>query len=165
MAFSFNWAGLTAPQVSMGKEVDLNEIGKNIGTGLRGYRNREAAEEFAKKIDEYRKGRGAKLQRAKEIRARIAQLEEENKQLAALIAQNEGGEAVEQSSPELPPMDPKSYELMMFDPTTASLEDTKKIQGYLWGDNSAEVDGKWGPKSQAKWDEWYNNQRYFQFGG
>lgn len=164
MAFSFNWAGLTAPQVSMGKEVDLNEIGKNLGSGLRGYRNREAAEEFAKKIDEYRNIRGGNLQRANEIRARIAELEDENKQLASLVTPNEGGEAVEQSS-ELPPMDPKDYELMMFDPSSASTEDTKKIQGYLWGDNTAEIDGKWGPKSQAKWDEWYNNQRYFRFGG
>jgi hypothetical protein len=164
MAFSFNWAGLTAPQVSMGKEVDLNEIGKNLGSGLRGYRNREASEEFAKKIDEYRNIRGGNLQRANEIRARIAELEEENKQLATLVTPNEVGEPVEQS-PNLPPMDPKDYELLMFDPTTASKEDTKKVQGYLWGDNTSEIDGNWGPKSQAKWDEWYNNQRYFQFGG
>lgn len=164
MAFSFNWAGLTAPQVSMGKEVDLNEIGKNLGSGLRGYRNREAAEDFAKKIDEYRSIRGGNLQRANEIRARIAELEDENKQLASLVTPNEGGEDVTQST-KLPPMDPKDYELLMFDPTTASKEDTKKVQGYLWGDNTSEIDGKWGPKSQAKWDEWYNNQRYFQFGG
>lgn len=82
MAFSFNWAGLTAPRVDPIKdEVDMNRVGENLGKGLRGYRTREGWKEYA---DMIRGAQGAPSEIA-DIEAEIARLQDRNAELQALM--------------------------------------------------------------------------------
>lgn len=163
MAFSFNWAGLTAPQVSLGQEADLNVVGKNLGTALRGYRNREAAEEYADKIDAYRTGRGAKDSRVEQIKAEIARLESENKQLESLLGETPPPLQFKPSV--VSEEDVKNFELSTFNPddayqkfitgksTPEDIELAKKIQTYL----NVDADGKFGKNSLAAYNAWLNS--------
>lgn len=163
MAFSFNWAGLQAPQVSLGKEADMNEVGKNLGTALRGYRNRVAAEEYADKIDAYRNGRGAKDPRVEQIKAEIARLENENKQLESLLVETPTPYHFKPSV--VTEEDVKNFELSTFNPddayqkfitgknTPEDIELAKKIQTYL----NVDADGKFGKNSLAAYNTWLNS--------
>lgn len=163
MAFSFNWAGLQAPQVSLGKEADMNEVGKNLGTALRGYRNRVAAEEYADKIDAYRNGRGAKDSRVAEIKAEIARLENENEQLESLLVETPHQYQFKPSV--VTPEDVKNFDLSTFNPddayqkfitgknTPEDIELAKKIQTYL----NVDADGKFGKNSLAAYNAWLNS--------
>ena len=152
MAFSFNWAGLQAPQVSLGQEADLDAVGANLGKALRGYRNREAAEEYADKIKQYRMGRNAsdagRADRISQIKQEIARLETENAQLK---------EAMAASVPQVNEEDYVPYgtmEAWLFDPNNTNEEEIRSVQNTIWGDNSNEVDGKWGPRSTAQLAKW-----------
>lgn len=79
MAFSFNWAGLSIPTVDrIENEVDMDAVGRNLGTAMRGYQNRRAAAEYADMIA------GAPMQddpRIAAIEAEIHRLESRNAEL------------------------------------------------------------------------------------
>lgn len=151
MAFSFNWAGLQAPRMDPIKdEVDLNAMGAAVGKGLRGYRDRVAAEGYADALDRYRKAgaadKAAAGKRAQEIIAEIGRLEQENSQLAAVIETPE-------PAPEQEPVQP-----VVFDPAGATPEQIKEIQGLI----GTKADGVWGPKSQAAYDLFTSNVNKFR---
>lgn len=153
MAFSFNWAGLVAPQVSPIKdELDLNAMGAALGKGLRGYRNRVAAEEYADALDRYRQAgaadKAAAGKRAQEILAEIGRLEQENSQLAAVIETPEQAQVQE----------PEPPQPVVFDPAGATPEQIKEIQGLI----GTKADGVWGPKSQAAYDLFTSNVNKFR---
>ena len=167
MAFSFNWAGLVAPQVNPIKdEVDLNAMGQALGKGLRGYRMRTAANEYADAIDRYRKGAQgdnvASAQRIKEIEAEIQNLRNENAQIDSMLAPKQveiesvtrGPEAAaaaeeyarqEAAYENFDPNNPKAYD-----------KDTiKAVQSFI-GVPEADIDGLWGTQSQEYWDKFRN---------
>lgn len=82
MAFSFNWAGLTAPRVdTIRDDVDMIKVGDNLGKALRGHKTREGWEEYA---DMIRGAQGAPSEIA-EIEAEIARLQDRNAELQALM--------------------------------------------------------------------------------
>ena len=82
MAFSFNWAGLTAPRVDpIRDDVDMIKVGDNLGKALRGHKTREGWEEYA---DMIRGAQGAPSEIA-EIEAEIARLQDRNAELQALM--------------------------------------------------------------------------------
>lgn len=156
MAFSFNWAGLTAPSVDPIKdEVDLKAMGQSLGKGLRGYRERTAAAEYADAIDRYRKGAQgnnmADAQRVKEIQAEIQRLRNENAQIDSVLGQA-GAQQVE-TEVATRPVD-TDYERQLatinrFDPSRVkdfSKDEIKDVQSFI-GLSGNDVDGVWGPQS------------------
>lgn len=151
MAFSFNWAGLQVPQATFTKAVDDPEFGANLGRAARGYENRAAAKEYARKIDQFRNGRVAaasdKASRIAAIKAEIARLESEN----ASIEQKLNVQPTQQESE--PAWSPTEEEMkaLMFDPETASKEDIMAMQKLV----GAQADGMWGPTSNAAYTAKY----------
>lgn len=82
MAFSFNWAGLTAPRVDpIRDDVDTIKVGDNLGKALRGHNTREGWEEYA---DMIRGAQGAHDE-ITAIEAEIARLQDRNAELQALM--------------------------------------------------------------------------------
>lgn len=151
MAFSFNWAGLSVPQVNVTQPAVTNEDFRAMGTAARGYKNRQAASEFANKIDNYRRGifadKQANQKRIAEIEAEIARLEQENAQLSA-VSQVTQAESEHESA--WMPTD-EEYNAIMFDPETATAEQIKAMQIAI----GATPDGQWGPNSQSAYDTKY----------
>lgn len=151
MAFSFNWAGLSVPQVNVTQPAVTNEDFRAMGVAARGYKNRQAASEFANKIDNYRRGifadKQANQKRIAEIEAEIARLEQENAQLSEVpqVTQTE----TEHDSAWMPTEE--EYNAIMFDPETANAEQIKAMQIAV----GATPDGKWGPKSESAYDAKY----------
>lgn len=170
MAFSFNWAGLVAPQVNPIKdEVDLNAMGQALGKGLRGYRMRTAAAEYADAIDRYRKGAQgdnmADAQRVKEIQTEIQKLRNENAQIDSMLGQA-GSQQVEVASVTRGPEATAAAEEYArqeaayegFDPKNPKAYDKdtiKAVQSFI-GVPEADVDGIWGTQSQEYWDKFRN---------
>lgn len=167
MAFSFNWAGLTAPRVDPIKdEVDLNAMGQSLGKGLRGYRERTAAAEYADAIDRYRKGAHgnnmADAQRVKEIEAEIQRLRNENAQIDSMLAPQQ----VEVETVTREPVDTAAAEeyarqeaaYMGFDPKNPKAYDKdtiKAVQAFI-GVPEEDIDGLWGKQSQGYYDKFRN---------
>ena len=164
MAFSFNWAGLRVPQATFTKAVDDPEFGANLGRAARGYENRQAAKEYARKIDQFRNGRVAdasdKASRIAAIKAEIAKLESEN----ASIEQKLNVQPTQQESE--PAWSPTEEEMkaLMFDPDTASKEDIISMQQILknagydlgtYGPNRNGIDGSWGKASIKAFEDKY----------
>ena len=117
MAFQFNWAGLQAPAVTIPQQPNMSEAGKALGTAARGYKDRVAAEDYADMIDAYNTGRRERTSaRAAEIRAEIARLEEQNRQLMQMMAPQQVEVPVEQPS------------LALVDPSQASVEFQQQYQ-------------------------------------
>lgn len=82
MAFSFNWAGLSIPEMNPIKdEVDMNKVGENLGKALRGHKIREGWEEYADMI----RGAQGTSDEIAAIEAEIAQLQRRNAELQDLI--------------------------------------------------------------------------------
>ena len=170
MAFSFNWAGLVAPQVNPIKdEVDLNAMGQALGKGLRGYRQRTAAAEYADAIDRYRKSAQgdnmADAQRVKEIQTEIQKLRNENAQIDSMLGQA-GSQQVEVASVTRGPeataaaeeyaRQEAAYE--SFDPTNPKAYDPetiKAVQAFI-GVPEGSIDGQWGKQSQGYYDKFRN---------
>lgn len=79
MAFSFNWAGVTVPQAQ--KAADRTQmtldLGKDLGSAVRGYKVDQANKEYASMLDEY----GTSGNRIAEIEKQIAELEAANAEL------------------------------------------------------------------------------------
>lgn len=163
MGFSFNWAGLTIPQVNLTEPAVKSEDFAALGKAARGYKNREAAKEYARKIDNYRRGIFADQQgnkaRIAEIEAEIARLEQENAQLSAVP---------EPSQQELLfdpiPLTAEEEFALNFDPATASPEDIIKMQTTLknagydlgnFGPNHDGIDGDWGGLSKTAFADKY----------
>lgn len=173
MSFQFNWAGLNVPTVNMGQEVDMNRIGENLGKGLRGYRNREAADEYARKIDAYRNrniaDRQGEASEIEKIQAEIARLQQENAQID--LALGNAGQAVDDGPAsssvrvgDLYDEDPVLQKFLAFDPQQAlytnkanpyTKDEIKEIQRYI-GMPESEVDGVWGPGSQGYYQKFIN---------
>lgn len=110
MAFQFNWAGLQAPAVTIPQQPNMSEAGKALGIAARGYKDRVAAEDYADMIDAYNTGRRERTSaRAAEIRAEIARLEEQNRQLMQMMA-------------------PQQPSLALVDPSQASVEFQQQYQ-------------------------------------
>lgn len=170
MAFSFNWAGLTAPRVDPIKdEVDLNAMGQALGKGLRGYRMRTAAAEYADAIDRYRKGAQgnnmADAQRVKEIQTEIQKLRNENAQIDSMLGQI-GPQQVEVASVTRDPEAVAAAEEYArqeaayegFDPKNPKAYDKdtiKAVQSFI-GVPEADIDGIWGTQSQGYYDKFRN---------
>lgn len=164
MAFSFNWAGLRVPQATFTKAVDDPEFGANLGRAARGYENRQAAKEYARKIDQFRKGRAAesadKASRIAAIKAEIAKLESENESIEkALNVQP----TTQESEPAWSPTE-EEMKALMFDPDTASKEDIISMQQILknagydlgtYGPNRNGIDGSWGKASIKAFEDKY----------
>lgn len=168
MAFSFNWAGLTAPRVDPIKdEVDLNAMGQALGKGLRGYRNRVAAEEYADAIDRYRKGTAADdaadRKRISAIQQELERLNQENAYIDSILKEA-GPQPTEMSVVErADTIDPEyARQLDLFErfdpknPKAYSMDDIKAVQSFI-GVPEADIDGKWGPQSQGYWDNFTRN--------
>lgn len=154
MAFSFNWAGVTAPQVPAYKDPVAPEDFAALGKALRGYQNREAAKDYAKLIEKFRTDREASgtanANRIAEIKSEISRLKQENAMLEGSI-NGEAQKAADRYSGMVPLSEafkPDELEAMVFDPATASPEDIKKMQQYV----GVKADGDWGQQSQAAFD-------------
>lgn len=117
MSFSFNWAGLQAPKVDIPQTHDFSEAGKALGTALRGYRDRSAAEDYADMVDAYNTGRKERnSSRAAEIRAEIARLEQQNAQLMQMM------------QPVAQPVQQEQPSLAIVDPSQASVDFQRQYQ-------------------------------------
>jgi murein L,D-transpeptidase YcbB/YkuD len=175
MAFSFNWAGLNVPSVNYVNSMDP-EYGKNLGLAARGFKNRMAASDFAKKIDAYRQAQNAKAgtnsNRIKEIEAEIAELNRQNQEIMATPDQQEvqpQGESsaiadLVQSIENAPRISGEEYDAAMFEPSIANKDEIIEMQRRV-GTNP---DGLWGRKSQAAFDKKYGDMlKHFvlEFGG
>ena len=165
MAFSFNWAGLQVPQAKFTKAIEDEEFGKNLGLAARGYENRQAAKEYARKIDQFRQGRAAdasdKASRIAAIKAEIAKLETENesieKKLNAPLPQQM------ETEPAWAPTE-EEWNALMFDPESASKEQIISMQQILknagydlgtYGPNRDGIDGSWGKASIKAFNDKY----------
>lgn len=155
MAFSFNWSGLTIPTINPIKpEVDMNQVGKDLGRGVRGWQDRKASDEYADLIDEYMANEEdadyADDQEIAEIEAEIERLEMENAQLQ---------QVVDAKAPVEEPGGPQANEMLVynwassFDPKTASVDQIKQMQTLV----GTTPDGKWGPKSSAAYQTYMNS--------
>lgn len=166
MAFSFNWAGLQVPQAKFTKAIEDEEFGANLGRAARGYENRQAAKEYARKIDQFRKGRTAessdKANRIAAIKAEIAKLESEN----ADIEKKLNVPQTQQESVSEPAWSPTEEELqaLIFDPELATKEDIITMQQILknagydlgtYGPNRDGIDGSWGKASIKAFEDKY----------
>lgn len=179
MAFSFNWAGLRVPQATFTKAVDDPEFGANLGRAARGYENRQAAKEYARKIDQFRKGRAAdtsdNASRIAAIKAEIAKLESENANIDEMLGETSGQteQTVQPNGGSIynvPGTDKQieqynnlidtngyitgdQYDAIMFDPEVADTARIKAMQKLI----GVKDDGKWGPKSQLAFTNKYGN--------
>ena len=178
MAFSFNWAGLQMPQATFTKAVDDPEFGANLGRAARGYENRAAANEYARKIDQFRNGRAAEssdnASRIASIKAEIAKLESENANIDEMLGEVSTNEQPVQpnggSIYNVPGTDKQieqynnlidtngyitgdQYDAIMFDPEVADTARIKAMQKLI----GVKDDGKWGPKSQLAFTNKYGN--------
>lgn len=162
MAFSFNWAGLSVPQVNVTQPAITSEDFRAMGTAARGYKNRQAASEFADKIDNYRRGifadKQANQKRIAEIEAEIARLEQENAQLSAVSQQPNPGQNIQgiTTDPSVRNAEngwvtPDEYDAILFDPNKANEEQIKLMQQAL----GVTADGDWGGESQSAYDKKY----------
>lgn len=162
MAFSFNWAGLSMPQVNVTQPAVTNEDFRAMGVAARDYKNRQAASEFANKIDNYRRGIFADQQgnqkRIAEIEAEIARLEQENAQLSAVPQQPNPGQNIQgiTTDPSVRNAEngwvtPDEYDAIMFDPDNANEEQIKLMQQAL----GVKDDGIWGEKSKMAFNKKY----------
>lgn len=157
MSFSFNWAGLNMPSVSFNKAVDDQDFGKNLGLAARGFDNRQAAKDYADKIDTFRMSQNAKAMsdktRVENIKAEIARLVKENEAIDAQLAQAvptqpQNPYAVPQEDPEYTE---EELQAVSFNPDTATRDQIKAMQRIV----GTTPDGAWGPKSRAAWDAKY----------
>lgn len=177
MAFSFNWAGLTIPQMNpIRDEVDLNAMGQALGKGLRGYRQRTAANEYADAIDRYRKGaygdNVADSQRIRDIEDEIQRLRGENAQIDSMLGQASQQQQQQSVGPEEIAQEMKDFDTdaeaaeyarqaALFDgfdpknPKAYTKDDIKAVQAFI-GVPEADIDGIWGTQSQEYWDNFKN---------
>lgn len=86
MAFSFNWAGMSVPQVNAydGTENAMRDA-SNAALAARGFERRAADTEYAKMLE---KG-GNAASRISEIESRIKELKARNDEIRALLASME----------------------------------------------------------------------------
>lgn len=155
MAFSFNWAGLSIPTVNrIENEVDMGEVGRNLGTAMRGYQNRRAADDYADLIDKYRNGASADTGRAEQIRAEIARLEAENAHLADFIGSYREPQGPAIYEPELGELQPINGGNPSNPFTAGAPVDTVMRTQEAIGTGA---DGKWGPKSRKAYDQFMIN--------
>lgn len=166
MAFSFNWAGLTAPRVDPIKdEVDLNAMGQALGKGLRGYRMRTAAAEYADAIDRYRKSAQgdnmADAQRVKEIEAEIQKLRNENAQIDSMLPQQvevetaTRGPEAEAAAEEYARQEAAYESFDPKNPKASDMDTIKAVQAFI-GVPEEDIDGIWGTQSQGYYDKFRN---------
>lgn len=161
MAFSFNWSGLTIPTINPIKpEVDMNQVGKDLGRGVRGWQDRKASDEYADLIDEYMANEedadAADDQEIAEIEAEIERLEMENAQLQQVVDAKVPDEqsAVAAAAQGGPQANEMIYNwASTFDPKTASVDQIKQMQSLV----GTTPDGKWGPKSSAAYQTYMNS--------
>ena len=165
MAFSFNWAGLQVPQATFTKAVDDPEFGANLGRAARGYENRQAAKEYARKIDQFRQSRTAdasdKASRIAAIKAEIAKLQAENESIEKAL--NEPLPQQMETEPAWAPTE-EEWNALMFDPESASKEQIISMQQILknagydlgtYGPNRDGIDGSWGKASIKAFNDKY----------
>lgn len=166
MAFSFNWQGLTVPQVNYFDAVRDPNVGTNLGKAARGYENRKAAKEYADKIRDYRMGRSASqntdASRIEAIKNEIAALKEQNAMMDAQLqgssAEPSPADATAQLADSIRTNNNVSsaqlYDELMaskFDPAGATVDEIKAMQTKI----GATPDGIWGPKSKVAFDAKY----------
>lgn len=164
MAFSFNWAGLQVPQAKFTKAIEDEEFGANLGRAARGYENRQAAKEYARKIDQFRQGRAAdasdKASRIAAIKAEIAKLESENESIEKKL---NAPPPQQESEPAWAPTE-EEWNALIFDPESASKEQIISMQQLLknagydlgtYGPNRDGIDGSWGKASIKAFNDKY----------
>jgi murein L,D-transpeptidase YcbB/YkuD len=157
MSFSFNWAGLNTPTVNYTKAIEDADFGKNLGIAARGFENRQAAKDYADKIDTYRMGRnaqaGSNKSRIAEIKEEIARLKQENADIDALLAQSQPQptQEVDVYSQPAKPLTDEELQALVFNPSTATRDEIRAMQSRI----GTKADGLWGNKSQAAWDAKY----------
>lgn len=157
MAFSFNWAGVNIPQIQVKDNwAQSREDAMNLGKAVRGYQNRQAANEYADAIDRYRNNArwdmGSERADAQRIEAEIQRLQQENAEIDRMIKQQSSDIGVEPAVTETP-YDPE-YErqaaiFSRFDPTNPkkmSMDEIKDVQSFI-GLTGNDVDGVWGKQS------------------
>lgn len=82
MAFTFNWAGLTIPQIQPKDTMEQARTdAANLGSAIRGFETRKANREYADIIN----GRDEALARMTEIGKRISQLQARNTEIRAQL--------------------------------------------------------------------------------
>ena len=86
MAFSFNWAGMSVPQVNAydGTENAMRDASK-AALAARGFERRAADSEYAELLER----RNSELERMDGISARISSLQKRNEEIRALLASME----------------------------------------------------------------------------
>lgn len=156
MAFSFNWAGLNIPGMNPIKsEVDMNQVGKDLGTGVRGWKDRKASEEYADLIDEYMANEAdadaADDQEIAQIQEEIARLEQENAQLQHVV--DVKNTPAPEQNPEPLPSNMVYNWAASFDPNKADREQIIQMQNLI----GTKGDGIWGPKSKAAYQNYMNS--------
>lgn len=161
MSFSFNWAGLNMPSVSFNKAVDDQDFGKNLGLAARGYDNRQAAEDYADKIDTFRMSQNAKAMSDKTslaaLQSELKQLKMSNAEIDEKIkvaqAKKDGqyAQPTVQTDAQANSLTDDELQALMFNPETATRDEIKLMQGMV----GTKADGAWGPKSKAAWDAKY----------
>lgn len=89
MAFTFNWAGFSTPEIKGGDKEYLKTIredGSTLGNALRGYKIDEANKKYADLLE----GRSKSVNRVAEIQQEIARLEQRNSFIDQQISQLSG---------------------------------------------------------------------------
>lgn len=163
MAFSFNWAGVNIPQIQVKDNWAQARVdAANLGAAVRGYQNRQAANEYADAIDRYRNNArwdmGSERADAQRIEAEIQRLQQENAEIDRMIKQQSSDTGTEPAVTEMP-YDPE-YERQLsvfnsFDPANPkkySKDDIKSVQSFI-GVPEQDIDGIWGKQSQSFYDK------------
>lgn len=84
MAFSFNWAGTSIPQINPNQSRQAYDDAANIGQALAGYRRHDANRKYRDLLDEYGRS-SAENPKVAELRARLAQLERRQQEIKGII--------------------------------------------------------------------------------
>lgn len=157
MAFSFNWAGVNVPQIQVKDQwAQSREDLGNLGKALRGYQNRQAANEYADAIDRYRNNArwdmGSERADAKRIEAEIQRLQQENAEIDRMIQQQNSDTGVEPAVSEMaydPEYERQAAIFSRFDPSNPknmTRDEIKDVQSFI-GLTGNDVDGIWGRQS------------------
>lgn len=86
MAFTFNWAGISVPDIKGGSndyQKQIREDAANWGNAVRGYERKQADKEYADLLNEYSAPENAT--KLLQLKAEIARLEKRNEEIKAQL--------------------------------------------------------------------------------